>query len=54
MQNPEFLPEERAILDALRRRLDTASTALEAVFLRRQYTQTVATLQTADNKAPTP
>ena len=50
MQNPEFLPEERAILEVLKCRLAMATGALELAFLRRQYAQTLADLQTAEKK----
>jgi hypothetical protein len=46
VKNQEFLEQELALIRELRRRLDAASTALEAAFLRRQYAQAVATLQT--------
>jgi hypothetical protein len=53
VKNQEFLEQELALIRELHRRLDAASTGLEAAFLRQQYAQAVATLQTAENKAPT-
>ena len=50
MQNSEFLAEERAMLEALKCRLAMAAGALELAFLRRQYAQALASLQTAEQK----